>query len=73
MSGTGLCLGVDILYSSRKQPHCELLVMQEDVRNIEAGKILLPKYLASAEPVIQSNGVSTQVIKYGWSHLRTCL
>ena len=47
--------------------------MQEDVRNIEAGKILLPKYLASAEPVIQSNGVSTQVIKCGWSHLEDLL
>lgn len=29
------------------------------MRNIEAGKIPLPKYLASAEPVIPSNGVST--------------
>lgn len=47
--------------------------MQEDVRNIEAGKIILPKYLASAEPVIQSNGVSTQVIKCGWSYLEDLL
>ena len=35
--------------------------MQEDVRNIEAGKIPLPKYLASAEPVIASNGVSPSI------------
>ena len=48
-------------------------MMQEDVRNIEAGKILLPKYLASAEPVIQSNGVSTQVMNCGWSHLEDML
>jgi hypothetical protein len=34
-------------------------VLQEDVRNIEAGKIPLPKYLASAEPIIPSNAVST--------------
>ncbi|CAL5227332.1 g10274 [Coccomyxa viridis] len=31
-------------------------LLEEDVRNIEAGKIPLPKYLASAEPVIASNG-----------------
>ncbi len=37
-------------------PMC-LLLSQEDVRNIEAGKILLPKYLHSAEPPCHPSGV----------------
>lgn len=38
-----------------------LLDVQEDVRNIEMGKVPLPKYMASAEPASAPAGVRTSI------------